>query len=59
MVGQYPESMDYTEKSISMLKQLGNKEGIGYQYDRMGLIYAKSGHYDNALKYFNSLRPYI
>ena len=59
MIGRHNEAMDYTKKSIIMLKNIGDKEGIAYQYYHMTTIYSKLGHYDNALKYINLSKKHI
>jgi tetratricopeptide (TPR) repeat protein len=50
-VGDYPHSLEYYDKSLSIRKELGDLKGEAAIYGNIGLIYSAQGNYLKDLEY--------
>lgn len=50
-VGDYPQSLDYYQKSLLIRKELGDLKGEAAIYGNIGLIYSAQGNYLKDLEY--------
>ena len=50
--GNYPQALEYFQKSLAIQKELGDKKGIAKTLNNIGLIYMNQGNTPRALEYF-------
>jgi tetratricopeptide (TPR) repeat protein len=53
MMRDVESALTYFEKSISLRKQLGNRNGIAFSYFYIGSAYEANEQYDEALEYYH------
>jgi tetratricopeptide (TPR) repeat protein len=57
--GNIPEAIDYYNRSLAIMSQIGNKEGIAVSLNNIGFIYDSQGNIAQALEYYiKSLKMY-
>ena len=49
--GNDEKALNYFEKGLKILEQIGDKKGIGLSYLNIGVIYQKQGNDEKSLKY--------
>ncbi len=50
--GNYPQALEYYQKSLELDIALDNKKGIAGSLNNIGLVYRNQGNNDKALRYF-------
>ncbi|MGB3477580.1 MAG: tetratricopeptide repeat protein, partial [bacterium] len=55
-LGDYPTSIDFTEKNVEIRRQLGDKKGEGIGLMNIGLTYRFLGKFANVLDYYNKAK---
>ena len=50
--GNYPQALEYFQKSLAIKEELGDKMGIAKNLNNIGLIYMNQGNTPRALEYF-------
>lgn len=57
--GNIPEAIDYYKRSLAIMSQIDNKEGIAVSLNNIGFIYDSQGNIAQALDYYSkSLKTY-
>jgi tetratricopeptide (TPR) repeat protein len=50
--GDYDQALKCYEKSLTIMEQLGDLQGVGMAYSSIGLYFADKGEYDKALEFY-------
>ena len=50
--GEYGKALEYYHQSEAILKEVGERAGLGPTYNNIGAIYRARGEYDQALEYY-------
>ena len=48
----YPKALDYLQRSLKILEDMGDKRGIAGSLGNIGIIYDNQGNYSKALEYY-------
>jgi CHAT domain-containing protein/Tfp pilus assembly protein PilF len=52
VLGQYQESFEYDQKTLSLAREIGNKRSEGIALGNLGVYYANVGNFPEAMKLF-------
>ncbi|OFY62846.1 MAG: hypothetical protein A3H98_09765 [Bacteroidetes bacterium RIFCSPLOWO2_02_FULL_36_8] len=50
--GEYKMAIDFFFKSLTIYKELGDKQGISMSYQNIGVIHAERGNYEKGIEFF-------
>jgi len=51
--GDIPKALEYFNKSLNILEEIGDKKGMAYSFNNIGAIYKNQGDIPKALEYYN------